>query len=211
MRYISFYDELALHQRDGVKKHKFFQGECIVGDPKTKTGAGNFIDTAVNATDPGLELMPINPNAATRDAICGMGTLNPIVEGQFYESPYISVGATSVPAVAGLVYKVIFGSVTYKGVTYAIGEEFTSDGTVVVTTGTPNAVFAITLPPSIKERRMDNRAAMFREQHLYTGNEATGYHSWSALGGFLPKDDLSNPAVPGDVTVGTNTGFGYID
>lgn len=211
MRYISYFDELCLHQRNGNAKHKFLQGETIVGDPTTKTGAGNFIDTAVNATDPGLELMPINPKGATRDAICGMGTLNPIVLGEFYEAPYLSVGTTSVPAVAGLVYKVYTGSVTYKGTTYEIGQEFTTDGTTVATTGTARAQFAITLPPSIKARSMDNRAAMFREVNLLTGTEGTGYHSWTALGGYLPKDDLSNPAVPGDLTVGTNTGFGFID
>ena len=211
MRYISYFDELTLHQRNGNAKHKFFQAELIVGDPTTKTGAGNFIDTAVNATDPGLELMPIYPNAATRDAICGMGTLNPIVIGEFYEAPYLSVGATSVPAVAGLYYKVIQGTVTYKSVTYGIGQEFITDGTVQVTTGSANAKFAITMPPSVKERYMDNRAAMFREKNLFTGNEATGYHSWTALGGYLPKDDLSNPATPSDVTVGTSTGYGYID
>ena len=213
MRYIAKYDELALHQRDGVKRHKFYQGELIVGDPTTKTGPGNFIDTALNATEPGLELMPLNVTATDRDIVCGMGTLatTPIVEGLFYESPYIPVGETSVPAVAGLVYKVVSGVVTYKTVAYNIGEEFTSDGTVVVTTGSAGSTFAITLPPSLKERRMDNRAAMFREQHLYTGNEATGYHSWSALGGFQPKDDLSNWAVPTDVAVGSTTGFGYIE
>ena len=48
MRYISFYDEFALHNRNGNVRHKFWQGELIVGDPTTKTGTGNSIDTAVN-------------------------------------------------------------------------------------------------------------------------------------------------------------------
>ena len=68
MRYISFYDEFALHNRNGNVRHKFWQGELIVGDPTTKTGTGNSIDTAVNATDPGLELMPLVPTGANRDA-----------------------------------------------------------------------------------------------------------------------------------------------
>lgn len=211
MRYISFYDEFALHNRNGNVRHKFWQGELIVGDPTTKIGTGNAIDTAVNADDPGLELMPLVPTGANRDAICGMGTLNPLAVGQYYESPYLPVGDTSVPAVAGLVYKVISGNVTYKGITYVTGQEFTTDGTIVATTGTAGAKFAITIPPAIKAREMDNRGAMFREKHLLTGNEATGYHSWTALGGFLPKDDLSNPLNPADTTIGTNTGFGYID
>ena len=211
MRYISFYDEFALHNRNGNVRHKFWQGELIVGNPTTKTGTGNSIDTAVNATDPGLELMPLVPTGATRDAICGMGTLNPLAVGQYYESPYLSVGATSVPAVADLVYKVVSGTVTYKSVTYSAGQEFTTDGTTVVTTGTTGAKFAITIPPAIKAREMDNRDAMFREKHLLTGDEAYGYHSWSALGGFLPKDDLSNPANAGDKTLSSDTGFGYID
>ena len=213
MRYISFYDEFALHNRNGNVRHKFWQGELIVGDPTTKTGTGNSIDTAVNATDPGLELMPLVPSGANRDAICGMGTLttNPIVVGQYYESPYISIGATAVPAPADLVFKVISGTVTYKSVSYSVGQEFTSDGTTVVATGTTGATFAITIPPALKAREMDNRDAMFREKHLLTGNEAYGYHSWSAAGGFLPKNDLSNPANAGDKTLSSDTGFGYID
>lgn len=275
MRYISFYDEFALHNRNGNVRHKFWQGELIVGDPTTKTGTGNAIDTAANATDPGLELMPLVPAGATRDIICGMGVLNAvataiapgdtsvaaivgktyvvtigtvtyktvaytvgqtfvadgtvtaatgdtaaarfvdldpvITQGQYYESPYLSVGATSVPALRGLVYKVLNGTVTYNGIAYTVMQEFTTNGTVTATTGTTGAKFAITIPPAMKAREMDNRDAMFREKHLLTGNEATGYHSWTALGGFLPKDDLSNPLNPSDTTIGTNTGFGYID
>ena len=275
MRYISFYDEFALHNRNGNVRHKFWQGELIVGDPTTNVGTGNSIDTAVNATDPGLELMPLVPTGATRDAICGMGILDgavpaitpgatsvaaligkvylvtigtvtyktvdytvgqtfvsdgtitattgdtgaarfvdldPVITiGQYYESPYLSIGATSVPTLRGLVYRVNSGTVIYKGMSYTVGQEFETDGTTTATTGTTGATFTITIPPSIKAREMDNRDAMFREKHLLTGNEATGYHSWTALGGFLPKDDLSNPLNPSDTTIGTNTGFGYID
>lgn len=218
MRYISPYDETVIFQNDGAIRHKFFQGELIVGDPATKATAADQIDFTTNATDATKDIQFVyktdEAGATTdRSQMCGLGALNPLsVKGIYYEAPYIKVGATSVPATAGLFYKVAFGIVTYKGTAYKAGDIFVSDGTVVVTTGdNANAMFAAYFPPEIKSRAMDNRKALFREQHLETGNEAVDYHLWTALGGFLPKNQLSNPATPGDLTIAGAGGYGYVD
>lgn len=89
----------------------FYNGELIVGDPKTGTGAGNDVDWSL-AWD-------IYPGGANDKEKAGLGKI-------FFEAPYIDASGS---LTSGKVYKVLIGSITHDGIVYEEGSTFEATGT----------------------------------------------------------------------------------
>jgi hypothetical protein len=133
--------------------------------------------------------------------MCGLGSLNSnaldgtdltLLEdgyvGKFFEAPIISNG-TAVPAIAGMYYKVLTGSITYNSVVYVQNEEFVTNGTQTSTSGT-TGTFALTIPPALKNEITDFTTEIFAQKHLIKGNEPYDYYTQDS-DGYVPRGSLT--------------------
>jgi len=202
MRYVASAQELVLLQKNGARRHRFFNGELVVGDPTLNTLAADKIDFSVR-TDDGETLMRIYDTDAAGKAeadsgvdlgqLCGLGALATGVRGLFFEAPPIEIGATAVPATKGLWYKVIKGEVSYAGKTYRINEIFCADGTTVVAAGETGSLFGlIYYKPRLDEK--GDRNAHFKLKHLMVGDETPDYHFYD-VSGFEPRNGMTTTDI----------------
>ena len=210
MRYISKYDDLQLIDTKGDPMYKFKNGELVVGDATTKTGAGNFIDPASFTYKDGktyelTRVFPADLAGATTAAIemCGQGSLaDPLgtplgLRGFFFEAPVLTAGTDTVVAKAKVPYKVLSGTVTYAGVTYQTGTEFVADGTTTATTGV--GTYALAIP---KIDWFPETKQLFKDRHLIDGNEARDYWVMTRDGGYVPRGEFTTTDIA--------TGYGYM-
>lgn len=206
MRYIHKNAEAALYSVAGHKVYKFFNGVCVVGSNTTDNGGADVIDAAVTPVA-GADYKLFRPYAADLDGnavtcieMCGLGTLTGVtktngtctlLEGMrdFYEAPIIS-GAASVPATAGIRYKVWAGSVVYNGTTYSAGQVFITDGnTTSVTDANSDGRWSLWLPA---EQDDDNCYEFldehFKIKHTQYGDEPYDYFEFNEQTGYIPRD-----------------------
>lgn len=219
MRYISHIANLVLLTnggnigRDSSSKRAYsfgLHGELVIGSLTTNSGAGNYIDAGLQSnTDDQLQLIyptDLDGNAVTRLEMAGLGTLtgvtltsgavSPLSAGHrlFFEAPTLTSTSDSVPATAGIWYKVLTGTTIYDGTTYVAGQRFETDGTTTATTGT--GTFRLDIPPELK-KTCENKAAVdgvFAYKILYKGNESDSYWEYSEAGA-EPKDATDSTAT----------------
>lgn len=182
MRYITPHENLSLKRNNGETAYQFNYGLLDLG-------SGVEID-AIPGTDTDQWLQFIapahddstypNPTAAQGREQSGMGDLTAVTDlaeykykRLYFEAPLISTGATTVSGDLGVYYKVWTGSVTYAGVTYKTGEVFKSDDTTTTTSGT--GTFSLWFSPLLWDEAYQGTAEAFRNIHLNSGNEVTGY------------------------------------
>lgn len=208
MRYITQHANLALYQYNGKVPYRFGpDGVLVVGSLTTDAGAGNYIDADLKS-DIGDQLQRV-PGRLDHDGaalicidMCGLGSLNSVgsdgtalatlVEGYngfFFKAPVLSNG-TAVPAVAGIYYKVLTGSITYNSVVYVQNEEFATNGSATSTSGT-TGTFALTIPPALKNEITDWVDEAFAQKHLLKGNEPYDYYTQDS-DGYVGRDSLTS-------------------
>lgn len=198
MRYISQHGDLILLQNDGTIAHRFgIDGVLNVGTLTTDVGASNVIDAAVQAdTDDNIQRVyddDLDGNVASCLEMIGQGSLDlstdqggasaltTLSEGNrlFYKAPTLSSG-DNVANVDGVNYKVLSGTTIYDGTTYSKGETFQADGSVTTTSGT--GTFRIDLTDELKAECTTDRAGLFHEKSLKSGDEPGAYWSFTDNG-----------------------------
>lgn len=220
MRYISPIEDLVLYRNNGEIAHKFKNGELICGDRSTRDGTNLAADALPYTVDyyayvaaPETEIVtPFESVIGTRESEAvwvrleeiGLGYLTGFgydgstalaslpdgYRGSFYEAPDIATGALTVPAIAGIKYEVTAATVTYDGVAYALGEVFTSDGTITTTSGA-GGKFAVVLPRALKNAVDQMEAEAFAQAHLLDPADAIAY--WNKTnGGYTATDSLTS-------------------
>lgn len=197
MQYKSQRSNAIIFTNQGKIKAKFYHGKYIIGSLTTATGAGNYIDGAVQS-DTSLNVQRIyttdlDGNTASCIEMCGQGTLNGITaagntlttleegfRGWFFPCPRLTGTTNSVPAKAGIVYEVVDGTVTYDGTTYSAGEQFTTDGSTTATTGSGH--FELVIPDDLENRYNGFLTEAFRITHLGQPDEMSGYYTYGQYG-----------------------------
>ena len=219
MRYITQHSNLVLYRDNGDYAYRFGpQGVLVVGSASTDTGSGNAIDADLNATYPAQQLQRVydtdlGGNLTNCLEMCGMGSLVSVdAEGNdlssleagynriFFEAPVITPGATTIPAIAGIYYEVLSGTVTYDSVDYTVGQTIVSDGTTTTTSTSDSGTFALMIPPAMVDEVDEFLDEHYKIKNLKTGNEASDYFNWD--NGFTPR----NSAVSTDTDY-----FGYTE
>ena len=206
MRYITWHDDLILMKNNGKMAHHFGQyGICVVGDPTTHTGAGNYIDAADTGTEAlNLQLLfptDLDGNTTYRIERAGLGSLNGKsysggtlnrfndgYKGFFFESPILTGTTSTVSAIAGAKYIVLTDSVIYSGVTYHAGDTFVTAGSVTATTG--SGKFALTFPDDFDSTCDAFLDCQFKIKHTMRGDEPNDFYDWPEAGGYDPRDSL---------------------
>lgn len=210
-RWITHQSNLTLFNQDGSMAYRFGdQGVLIVGDPTTRTGSANDIDSALKPTDPDKQLMRVYDTdllgaQTVCDEMCGEGSLVSLdttgadlpslitgYERDYFYAPILSTTG-AVESVAGIKYEVLTGSVTYESVTYNAGDVFytVDGGTMSDCSGT----YALAIPSYLDKRCDPFYTENFRIKILKNGDEPDAY--W----------DFENHATPKGDTVTTDTDY----
>jgi hypothetical protein len=213
MRYITQHSDLILQRNDGkigydsttgVEYRFGIQGILNVGSLTTNIGTGNAIDASLKTDDTeSLQLIyPTDLLGATthRIEMAGQGSLTssdcdgtalPSLQtgyrGFIFEAP-VMTGTDTVVGVADIYYRVLSGTVTYRGVVYSAGDEFVTAGGTTATTG--SGTFALTIPPYLDGQCEKFRTEQFEINALKTGDEPSDFWKFS-IGGATPRDSLT--------------------
>jgi len=187
MRYITPHENLSLKSNNGKTAYQFNYGILDLG-------SGVEIDAIPGAdTDEHLQFVapiwaggadPSSPTADEARELSGLGDLTDVTDltvykykRLYYEAPIISTGTTTVSGDLGVYYKVLTGTVTYAGVTYATGEIFVSDDTTTTTSGT--GTFSLWFNELLWDVAYQGTAEAFKNVHLNSGEEVTGYWGYT--------------------------------
>lgn len=211
MRYITQFSNLILQTKNGALVARFgTQGVLIVGDPTTRDGAGNRIDSVLKGSTPNDETMRVFPtdllgNSIICDEMVGMGSLISLdtadspanltslqvgynrnyFEAAIQTSSDVDTGDAS--TVSDVYYEVLTGEAIYQTVTYTKGQIFiTINGIDDAVTGT--GTFALTIPPALNIECQAFRPEHFKIKTLLTGNESTT--PWTYSSDYTPRDDM---------------------
>ena len=203
MRYITHIPDLVLYQNNGVAAYTFgLQGILDLGSRvaiDADPGASSATDLMlIYPTDllgfntPGAYLELAGQGSLTSEAVGGsLTTLSAGFRGLFFEAP-AKAGTDAVPAVAGIRYIVLSGTVTYKAVDYVAGEEFVTAGGTTTTTG--SGAFALSIPSALSQPNVDFSTEAFRLNQLLHGDEALNAYKRN-LYGYDPRTGLDSTAA----------------
>lgn len=198
-RYITHISNLKLINEKGEVIYNFgLEGELIIGDPTSFTGAANKIDPdkivkiyetdLLGGTTQIIEIKGQGSLNKKNDAGADLPKLETGYRGKFFKAPPITPGSNTVAAIQGIRYKVLKGTVTYKSVTYKQNDVFVSDGTTTATSGTGR--FALYLPKFLTDECCDDSTEHFKIKKLMHGDESTAYW-FPDEGGFVPRASLT--------------------
>lgn len=163
MLYISKFDSLELKTVGEDVAYGFENGELIVGDRTTASGAGYVIDPNLSAVD-GTALVVTVPTGSTDLEKVGSGTF-------FWAAPdLLPTDNSSAPLTVGSWYKVVTGPITHNSVVYNVGDRFKAAATGFTGSG---KLVRFDLPEQHYRPSEDNlRAESFKVIHT-SYNETT--------------------------------------
>lgn len=173
MRYISQFADLVLYRKNGSAAHQFENGVLTIGDATLNT-AGNVIDAAQAA-----EATDIQQPYSTGSNLQKAG-----LDQTFFEAPPITPGAATVTLDKR--YKVLSGAVTYNGVSYSPGENFTGVTGVTASSTSNGGIFALDIPYEFDK----NLTGQFYNEHHKIKSTLHGDESSWKIG--------NNPVVTGN-------------
>lgn len=199
MRYITQHGPLVLYTDTGgvvTMAYRFGQDGVLdlgTGNEIATTNMYVLFSTALlGAATPALERCGMGSLVGTDDDGSALTNLEDGYRGFFFEAPFVEVTSDpsspgTVPALAGIHYKVYSGTLTYNSVSYSAGKTFITDGSATSVTG--DGKYAVVIPPALSKKVEEFTAEQFKIGHLKTGDEPYDY--WLPnKGGFDGRSSL---------------------
>lgn len=122
MQYISKYDSFPLLTVASDVAYLFDNGQLIVGDATTTSGAGFVIDPNFSAIDGTALAVTVTTGSSDLEKV-GLNTY-------FWEAPdLLPTDNSNAPLTVGLWYRVVTGPITHNSVVYNVGDRFKAAAT----------------------------------------------------------------------------------